>query len=126
MPEQLTGSYPSRASMWAHQYTVMTGGARTLVVDASQPYNHYAAQTGPANGDTVTKSFYIAAGTYNFSRLGRTTTSLGKADFFFNGVLVVSAEDWYSASLTRNVIKTTTGIVIPTSIRLIMDSENSA
>ena len=130
MPEQLIGPLPKRASIWWHEISVVAGGARTITIDTSSAFNHYVAQATPAINNETSFSVLLDAGTYSFSRLGRTTTSLGMVTITIDGVTVLTNKDWYSAALTRNVIKTTTGIVIPTSgvhvVRCVMASKNAS
>jgi hypothetical protein len=105
-PGGATVSYPTRATMWHDESTVVTGNALTIVKDPAMSYYHYAYQNAAANGDTFTQSFVLASGTYTFSVLGYTNTNRGKVDWYIDDVLVVGDQNWHSAGPTGNVIKT--------------------
>lgn len=133
----MNGPLPKRGSMWWHEMTVITGAARAIVIDASQIMNHYAQQTA-ANGNEATHGVYLDAGTYSISMIGETTTSFGIVDWWLDDttrhqiVTGVSGGvgDWYSAALTRNVLQTTTGIVVSSSgwhrIAAVTNGKNAA
>ncbi len=56
--------------------------------------------------------FYLAAGAYTLNALGITSTDSGKIDWYIDNVLAVSGQDWYSAALTYNVVKTAAVTVV--------------
>lgn len=101
-----TTSLPTRDRRFHGESTVIAGNSIALVIDASQVFNGYWKQSTSAINDSFTISMFLRAGTYTLSALGETTTSCGKIDWYLNNSIAITAQDWYSASLTRNVVKT--------------------
>lgn len=95
---------PNRATLWHDESAVVTGGAIVRTHDALQNYATYSTQTGPANGDIFEQTFVIGAGTYTFSVLGIATNISGKVDWYFDGVALITGQDWYAAATTYNVV----------------------
>lgn len=108
----LYAELPTRATLWHDEATVVAGNALSLAVNNSQFYNCLHNQNPSADGDAFTQAVVLAEGTYNFYVLGRTGSGLGRLDWYIDDIKVVSAQDWYNASITYNVIKTATDIVI--------------
>lgn len=104
---------PTRATMWHDEVNITSGNALVPTVDVSQPFNLYDIQNAPANGDTFTHSFFVQAGTYTFNVLGETRSDQGIIDWYLDGTLIVSGQDWYTAGTSYNVHKAVAGIVIP-------------
>jgi len=107
-----TNVFPQRATMWHGEATVITGNALTLAIDTASMFNYAYYQNPCANGDSFSNSFFLKAGTYTLSVLGLTANSYGKIDWYIDGVKVVSLQDWYSSSTTKNVIKTASVTVV--------------
>lgn len=101
-------SSPQSSVMWHDNAKVITGNALTNTHDNSQDYNIFSYQNTPANGDTFEHYFELSAGTYTLDVLGLTANSRGLIDWYIDGVLAVSGQDWYSSGLTYNVRKTAT------------------
>ena len=108
-------STEKRAMMFHHAATVTTGGAITITIDTAQAFNFRCSQAGAANGDVFTHGCYLVAGTYTFYVLGVTSNTRGKCDWKLDGVTITTGQDWYSASATRNVIKTVSSVSVATS-----------
>jgi hypothetical protein len=108
----LIGARVKKAVIWADELTKPVNSS--LTVDTAQVYNMRLQIAGAdANdGDEYTGTFHIDAGTYNIVTLGVTTSANGKVDTYIDDVLVNTGQDWYSASTTQNVIKTTSSIVL--------------
>lgn len=96
--------YPTRAYIWADEMYV-NNLTRALTIDGLQIANMYQTTFGN-NGDFFTAGFFLAAGTYTVTVVGVTNSSFGKADWLVDGASATTGQDWYSASITRNVIKT--------------------
>ena len=107
-----TAELPTRAVCWHDESIVIIGNPLNPLVDANQVYNFCVYQNAAANGDMFSQSVFLRAGTYTFSVLGETTNASGLADWYLDGSLVVSGQDWYSAGTTRNVVKSTVSITI--------------
>jgi hypothetical protein len=106
-------SLPTRDRRFHVESTVVTGNSIVYTQGSgSAAFGGYWSQSTAAQNDKFTTSFFVRAGTYTFSVLGRTNSNSGKVDWYLNNSIVVSAQDWYSVSSTENVIKTAT-ITIP-------------
>ncbi len=97
---------PVRAVLWHDESTVTAGNALASALDTAQLYNIYVYQNAAANGDSFTQSVWLRAGTYTIEFLGQTDSGSGKVDWRLDGTVFASGQDWYSASLVRNVLKT--------------------
>lgn len=100
------------ATMWHDQSVKTVGNAFTYSMDASQKYGFVVYQNAAANGDTWTNGFSVAAGTYTFNILNSTDSNRGKMDFFVDNVQIGTIQDFYSAALTQNVVKTIASISV--------------
>lgn len=101
-------NWPRRAICW-HEFSLVTvGNALTKLSDTNQRHNSYAFQNTAADGNTSTNGFKLRPGSYTMNVLGITNASYGKVDWYIDNALAVSAQDWYSAGATYNVIKTAT------------------
>lgn len=113
----LYAQYPTQAVMW-HENCKMGAGVTTLshVINTGQRYNGYSYLTGAGgvshNGDVFSQTCLLLAGTYAFAVYGVTYSTCGKIDWTLDGVSIVAGQDWYSASITPNVLKVNTGITV--------------
>jgi hypothetical protein len=112
MPIQFSANnLPTRAVMFHDEGTAITGNTlssvlTSIVIDTGQIHNYFTRQGPSGVADSFSNSFWLRAGTYTFSILGQTNNANGKIDWSVDGVIVVSAQDWYSAAQTKNVIMT--------------------
>lgn len=107
MPTIFTSNnLPTRAELWHDEATVTAGNALAVTIDAAQIGNYFARQSASANGDTFTQSVFLRAGTYTFSVEGQTNSANGLIDWSLDGTNFATGQDWYSASVTKNVVKT--------------------
>ncbi|MCJ7778102.1 MAG: hypothetical protein MUP16_07305 [Sedimentisphaerales bacterium] len=106
--------YPQRASMFHDEATVISGNQIAKTLNANMRYQYQAYQSTPANSNSFSHSFVVKAGTYNFNTLSGTQPQCGRIDWYIDNVKVISLQDYYSAGVTYNVIKTVTDIVIAT------------
>jgi hypothetical protein len=116
--------FPRRATLFQTVYTVVSGGTKTLTHDAAADYGTYSAMTPGADGDSFSHSFWLAAGTYTLRCEGLTLSNLGKIDWYVDGVVNITGQDWYSAALTYNVVKTGTITVIGDGYHVLMGKIN--
>jgi hypothetical protein len=63
------------------------------------------------DGDEYTYSFVLAAGSYTLTTYGASVGSAGMVDYYLDGTLISSGEDWYSGALTDGVKKTQTATI---------------
>lgn len=109
----ISGRFPLRAVMWHDEAIVTVGNAMAKTIDAAQSYAFYMIRTpSSGDGDAFTNGCFLAAGTYTLSVLGATMDTAGKADYLLDGVSISTGQDWYSASITRNVVKTIADVVV--------------
>lgn len=99
-------SYPKRATLWHDEALVVVGTTLLTLVNASQKYYTYTQLTTPADGDSWTQGFFLAAGSYTLSFLYVQGTSGGKVDWYIDDLLVVSQLECYAAATTWNVLQT--------------------
>lgn len=120
---------PKTAVMWQDQSIKTVGNAFVVIIDAAAEYCHYMFQSLGANGDTWFNGFYIRAGTYTFKTLSRTDSDYPKVDYYIDSVLVGTI-DYYSAALTRNVVKTIVNVTISTdgyhTLKAVINGKNAA
>jgi hypothetical protein len=69
-------------------------------------YGCVSTSSDNADGDAFTNSFVLAAGTYTLAAFGFTQTYNGIIDWYIDGVLAVSGQDWYSSPVALNITKT--------------------
>jgi len=105
---------PTRAMWFWADTTVVTGNAIAIALSASQVHNSYWYQNTAALNDSVTYSAILDAGTYTMTTIGVTAWNRAQIDWFVDGIHVVTNQEWYSAGIVYNVIRTAT-VVIPTS-----------
>jgi hypothetical protein len=111
----VTITYPKRAQLFWDQALQVAGAAGwDHQHDATQDYAFYRGIAVPAVNDALTFSMLLRAGTYTLEVLGTTSTSRGTYKWQLNGVDIITGQDWYSASITKNVKKSTGGIVVAT------------
>lgn len=75
-----------------------------ITIDTAQVLNHYYVDTAAnANdGDTFTWGFWLAAGTYTVQHRGVGLANSPLLDWYLDGELVISGQDWYTAATTNN------------------------
>lgn len=83
-----------------------TNGSPAKFITSSQVYNYYVYVPTAANGNVFEHYFVIAAGSYSISMIGVTAASGAKLDWYLDGTLIASGQDWYSAATIFNVVKT--------------------
>ncbi|BCY18697.1 hypothetical protein hrd7_25460 [Leptolinea sp. HRD-7] len=112
-----SGSWPvlPRRASWfmneaAHNLTLLEIASASQIFGASWQ----TAAPNANNGDSFTFSGMLSAGTYILSVFGVSYTTRGILNWYLDDVLVVSGQNWYSASAVYNVTKTAT-ITVPTS-----------
>ena len=115
--DHLYSNLPTRPVMWHDESLVTVGNAIARVIDATQQYNGYGRQSTPANGDTFTQSFVCAAGTYTLAILGHKEASSGIIDWYVDGTLFASGDDFYAAAPAANTLFSHAGLVIATGGR---------
>jgi len=106
--------------LW-HRNSIPTAGSDIAIVqETAQQYGHYAHQSPGAQNDAFEQTFILAAGTYNFYTLGRTFDNAGTASWALDGTTIESAQDWYTAGSTTNVIKVVGSVVVAETERHIL------
>lgn len=105
--------FPIQFKMFFDEF--IGGGSTSLItnLNTSQIYNFFCEAAAAANGDTYVYEFSCKAGNYTLKTLGITQNSCGKLDYYVDGSLVASGQDWYTATTTFNVVKSLS-ITIPT------------
>jgi hypothetical protein len=99
----LESNFPQSATFFMDEATT-TGSALATTTHGSQPYNFYVTNfAGALNGDGFQCHVFIKAGSYNLYALGVKAPTVGKIDWYLDGVLVAAGQDWYDAGLTFNV-----------------------
>lgn len=114
--------YPQHASLWFDEFNTIGGTSPGVNIDTGSPYNIYVLTTGDQT--QYTTNFLLAAGSYTFSVLGDTTAPSGKIDWYIDDILVVSQQDWYSASTVRVVLKTATVTVLTNGLHVLRGKTN--
>lgn len=126
----VSATYPKRWTGWHQDSTVLIGNPVSSFIDSSQAYNHYGLMTPSANGDSFTQSIYLVAGTYDFYVLGVTTASSAIVDWYLNGSLIASGQDWYSGATVYNVEKKTATISVGINenhtLKAVVNGKNAA
>ena len=107
-----TGSrpvFPRNVTLWAKDF-ISSIGANYVpeFLDTSSWYNTRSgtAAADSNDGDTLKAGFYLEAGVYTFKTLGVTAANEPKVDYYIDGVAVQTGQDWYTAGLFRNTVKT--------------------
>lgn len=94
-----------RFSAFYDEFTVVTGNVLFSELNTSQRYLGVSYQTPSAINDETTVKFNLAPGSYTLFILGATNASYGTTTVSIDGISQGTI-DWYSASITFNVIKT--------------------
>ncbi len=104
--------YPVSASLLFDEATVLTGDF-AIGTDVLQALGTYVINDPtPADGDSFQQHFFLKAGTYTLWMNGITYTNRGKIDWYIDGALVTTGQDWYSAGIAYNVIKSVSVTVV--------------
>jgi hypothetical protein len=117
--------FPRQAIVSARNFRqpVGTPGISTQIY-ANQINNVMYYTTTPANNDEFTFNVWLEDGTYTLDAIGVTANNRGKIDWYVDGVLAISAQDWYAASLTYNVAKTGSITIIGNGMHVIKGKIN--
>jgi dihydroxyacid dehydratase/phosphogluconate dehydratase len=104
-------------------------GTWIIGADSDRVRNGTLYNSSTADQDAVSYKVYMLAGTYTCKFLGTTNTNQSILKIKIDGSTVVT-EDMYDSVLTRNVVKTTTGIVVTAegvkTIQVIADGKNAS
>lgn len=97
--------FPQRAFILAA--TGLSTATATLTIDTAQVLNSYwgVVAANANDGDEITWSVWLAAGTYTIEKVGVEASTRGKLDWTMDGASLTSGEDWYNAATTHNVSK---------------------
>jgi len=102
-------------AMCFHEFSsILVGGTYTRVLNAGQEFNGWWRQSPAANGDSFSQSVYLNEGEYSFDVLGVRNNSVARLDWFLNGNIIASLQDWYNASVVLNHTISTT-VYVPYS-----------
>jgi len=107
------GSFPSTDTRWMDEATVISGANLWLQPNASQLFYMRVSISPPAINNEFSLSFFLDSGTYDFKVLGNIWSDEGIIEWKLNDVVIVASQDWSGAN-TYNVLKTESGVVIPT------------
>jgi hypothetical protein len=88
------------ATIWADE---AEAASIAIYHDSGGNYG-FTIGTGGANGDSLTFSFVLAAGTYTFSVMGQTGVNRGIIDWYVDDSIVLTGQDWYNGSAIFNTI----------------------
>lgn len=120
---------PITAQGFFDAFNVVSGNTIAGTVDTGQMYNGYWSQGTPANGNSVETSFYMAPGDYTLFTQGLTSANSGIIDWSIDGTNVITGQDWYSAGLTKNVLKNGSVTITGTgrhTLRLTINGKNAS
>jgi hypothetical protein len=112
-------SYPRSAVMFHRYAKVVVGVALIVGHIVGQDFACYVYQNLAGNGDTFTHQFSLAAGSYTLNVLGWLGPDRGKVDWYIDGVLAVSGQDWYAGGYTYNVVKTSAVTVASSGLHVL-------
>ena len=115
-----TLDYPTRFTLWHEESIATNGNAVAPSHDSACDYGMNAFQNTSANADSFTQSFLAKGGTYTIKMKGITAASDGKIDWTLDGASIATGQDWYSASTTRNVVKTISSVTITGDARHVL------
>lgn len=94
--------------------TSVVQGTWGIVNDSQFFWGGYFLNSPEAINDEITYKVILAAGTYKFTYFGVTNTDQGVITVTLGGV-TAGTIDLYTGTVARNITKTLTGIVIPTT-----------
>lgn len=121
-PIFLYGRLPQTTFIFWDEASGIFGGAatRVYVIDNAQAFNHITQQSGNGFlGDYQQLSIWLKEGTYSVYWLGRSGPDCGIITWTLDSS-TIDTQDWYSASTTRNVIKSLANLTITGSGRHIL------
>ena len=97
--------YPKRLTVFADE--LITTPTVAITLNTSQQYAFYVVPTtaNANDGDEYSFSGVFESGAYNFTILGLLQASSGIVDFYIDGALSYSGQDWYSAAVAYNTRK---------------------
>lgn len=97
---------PTIASNFFNTFSAVSGNAVTWSTDTAQQHNgSWFQATTVSNGDSAEGKFFLKAGSYTLYVYGITGAVNGIIDWSIDGTNVLTGQDWYAASTTRNVVK---------------------
>ncbi len=106
-PQANPDQFAPQATVFTDEVWVVKGPALEVDFDNSQSFSFYSWQgsaTAVGNGGQL--SCALRAGLYNFSVLGISGPARGTLNWYLDDELVVSHQDWYTATTTYKVIQT--------------------
>jgi hypothetical protein len=106
---------PRRAVIFWNTARCIPGKSIAVTAYSSNPWCFYVDMGSPTAGDWMEDNVWLEAGTYTIKTLGVTGNTRGNVDYLIDGVEVISDQNWYAGTAAANVVKTATGIVVPSS-----------
>lgn len=95
--------YPKNVSLMYFQWNGISGGNLDNKHDSSQYFGYKANQNPAVLGDRIGCKFLLDKGTYTLRLIGERSNNRAIARYRLNGANYFDV-DWYSASITRNII----------------------
>lgn len=105
--------FPNNPVVWPENNIVLTGSAKTVVLDAGQIGCEevlWGTSDATSSSDISTNGFVCASGTYSMNLLWIKYTDHGIVKVTIDGTLVLTLDEY--GTLARNQISTTAGIVL--------------
>lgn len=100
-----SGSAPTVTPFMFHYFSDIISGGSFVIEGTSSFFGNDCYQGSGGNGDTFEQKFFLAAGTYTLKVYGSQAFNRGIVDWYVDGSIVASGQDWYSAG-TSTVIQT--------------------
>jgi len=106
--------HPAHDTRWIDEATVLAGSYLLLQKGfTGQTYFSRGFIASQALNDELSFEFYLDSGTFDFKVLGNTELANGIIEWKLNDVVIVASQDWLGG-VVWNVLKTESGVVIPT------------
>lgn len=95
---------PSYQTLFHDEAVALNGGDIAAVFDGDngQMYAVYAYQQTPDDGDIFAHDVFLETGTYEFNVLGIKDIDQGLLDWYLDGDIVVSGQDWFQGARQQN------------------------
>ena len=104
--------------MWFGNFDIASGTPSMSWLNAIDAYfgGYFLSSQGSSeNGDSWEHTFTLEKGTYSIRTRGATAAIFPKINYYIDDVLVITAQDWYSAGTDREVEKIVAAIAVTTS-----------
>lgn len=110
-PHIIEYGFPQSCIVTALEYATAVTTAITVNSNFIFNFIRGPSSANANDGDEYTFSFVLAAGTYTLTVNGQTSADCGIVDYYLDGAVLSTGEDWYSLAPATDVSKTQSVVI---------------